>query len=72
MVIRFNESAELEVITDCVDDMVDSYLEIFEAGEIFGVDIFDEKEASIGVQFGNGSVVWIDRELVEILQESEV
>lgn len=65
--IIFLKSVEIEVINSIGrNEELDSVLELFDKAEKIDVIIFSDHEDCIGVQFENGSVAWIDKELIQV------
>ncbi len=58
MKIRFIQDVELQIINQIDDNGNPTNIdyERFAAGEVIDVDIFDQNNNSIGVQFGNGAI----------------
>lgn len=60
MRIKFLKDCEIELVTrfDEATDQADTENEIFVAGSVHEVDVLDEREGSLDVQFGDGSVAY--------------
>lgn len=60
MILKFKDDVELTVVTNLDEetDSIEEELEIFLIGDEVEVDILEEKEDSIDVQFGNGSCAY--------------
>lgn len=69
IVLKFLHDTELGVYEYEDNDIFEPVQEIFKQGEEIGVTAFDIGE-HIGVQFGDGSVTFIDRNLVELVRFS--
>jgi hypothetical protein len=67
--IKFLKSIELEII-ESIDneDNIESSPEMFYQDEIFEVDVIDQNEDTISIQFGDGSCVYsIPKIILEII-----
>lgn len=72
MKLKFVKDCELEVVEnyDETDDVTDSALEIFKAGEVIDVDSENESEQYWDIQFGDGSVAFcVQKALTEVLED---
>ena len=58
MKIRFIQDVELQIINEIDGDGIPTHFdyERFVAGEVIDVDIFEQNNNSISVQFGDGSI----------------
>lgn len=57
--IKIKEEITVDVIDELVDDNPIGNRETFNAGEILEIDVFDTQESAWGIQFGDGSVVYL-------------
>lgn len=69
IVLKFLHDTALEIYEYEDNDIFDPVQEIFKQGEEIGVTAFDIGE-HLGVQFGDGSVTFIDRNFVELVRFS--
>lgn len=70
VVLKFLHDTVLEIYEHEDEDMFDPEQEIFKQGEEIDVTAFDIGESNLGVQFGDGSVTFINRSFVELVRFS--
>jgi hypothetical protein len=71
--VKITKAFSTDVVERCIEetDEVESVNEDFKVGENFEVDILNDNQENIHVQFGDGSIAFFPKDSIEIDREDE-